>query len=75
MKAILEFTLPEDTAAFRLAANADNYAGVVYELDLLLRNRLKHGDDPVDVRAALQAVRDVLNEACQARGIDPWEDA
>ncbi len=43
MKAHLEFDLPEDQAAFDAAARANEAWDALHEIDVGLRNALKHG--------------------------------
>ena len=45
MKAKLEFDLPEDAHAHHRAVHSDDAWTALYEIDGLLRNLLKHGDD------------------------------
>jgi len=43
MKAILEFTLPEDQAAFAAAQRGERYLGALRDVSLALRDRVKYG--------------------------------
>ena len=44
MKAILEFSLPEEAAAHRLALDGGKWMSVCHELDQWFRSAQKHGD-------------------------------
>lgn len=46
MKAILEFNLPEDSAAFMAAVKAEDTKIAVEDLRNDVRSRLKHGPEP-----------------------------
>ena len=78
MKAILEFTLPEDKEEFDLAHQGAQWQGVVVEVDNYLRDYLKYvldayeertGEDPTAVRVVLQKTRDFLREELEDRGL------
>jgi hypothetical protein len=45
MKATLEFQLPEDQNEHLRAARAGAAWSALYDIDYMLRNLLKHGDD------------------------------
>ena len=44
MKAILEFSLPEEAAEHRLALDGGKWMSVCHELDQWFRSTQKHGD-------------------------------
>lgn len=48
MKATLEFNLPEDKAELDLATMAGEMFSTICEVDNILRNHLKHGDEQRD---------------------------
>ena len=56
MKAILEFELPEDKENFDASAKGMDWAIVAWDLDQLLRKKLKYGDLLPNTRAELEAV-------------------
>jgi hypothetical protein len=61
MKATLEFTLPEETEEHRIAVNAGELYSAVDEVDHLLRNLIKHGDDRFRSQIELATyVREIL---------------
>ena len=62
MKAILEFELPEDKENFDASAKGMDWAIVAWDLDQLLRNKLKHGDLLPNTRAELEEIRETLDE-------------
>ncbi len=45
MKATLEYNIPEDTAEHLRAVQASHAWHALYDIDGMLRNLLKHGDD------------------------------
>ncbi len=69
MKAILEFNLPEDREAFEIASKAMDWALVAWEMDQLLRNKLKHGAPTHHVHL-LEELRDTLNNMLIDKGLD-----
>ena len=69
MKAILEFNLPENEEQFNAANRGMDWALVTWEIDQLLRNRLKHGNLLPNTTAELEEIRDTLNEMLADRGL------
>ena len=69
MKAILEFELPEDKENFDASAKGMDWAIVAWDMDQLLRNKLKHGDLFPNTRAELEEIREALNEMLIDRGL------
>ena len=69
MKAILEFELPEDKENFDASAKGMDWAIVAWDLDQILRNKLKHGDLFPNTRAELEEIREALNEMLIDRGL------
>jgi NH3-dependent NAD+ synthetase len=61
MKAILEYTLPEETAELQQALDGGRWEMAMFELDQHLRGIVKYGDDEVAANHA-QAIRDKLHE-------------
>jgi hypothetical protein len=45
MKATLEYNLPEDTQEHLRAVQSNHAWGALYDIDSILRNLLKHGND------------------------------
>jgi hypothetical protein len=64
MKAILEFTFPEDQDEHTDALNGANWKSVVWELDEWLRQQIKYSN-----REDLQEVRDKLFELRDVRDL------
>jgi len=69
MKAILEFELPEDKENFDASAKGMDWAIVAWDLDQLLRKKLKYGDLLPNTRAELEEIRNTLNEMLIDRGL------
>ena len=68
MKAILEFNLPEDEEQFNVASKGMEWALVVWDIDQLLRNKLKHGAPTHHVHL-LEELRDTLNNLVEDKGL------
>ena len=63
MIGILEFDLPEEREEWKLANEASQWRGVIYTLDMWLRERIKYGVDErkwVKPDVYCQEVRDEL---------------
>ena len=69
MKAILEFELPEDKENFDASAKGMDWAIVAWDMDQLLRNKLKYGDLLPNTRAELEEIRNTLDEMLIERGL------
>ena len=69
MKAILEFNLPEDKEEFDTASKGMDWALVVWDIDQLLRKKLKYGNLLPNTTAELEEIRDTLNEMLADRGL------
>ena len=69
MKAILEFELPEDKENFDASAKGMDWAIVAWDLDQLLRKKLKYGNLLPNTRAELEEIRNTLNEMLIDRGL------
>ena len=68
MEAILKFNLPEDKEEFDVASKGMDWALVAWDMDLLLRNKLKHGAPPHHVHL-LEELRDRLNGMIIDKGL------
>lgn len=60
MKAILEFDLPEDKNDFHIASHAMDWALTVFDIDQLLRTKLKYGHTFKSIDEALEFIREEL---------------
>lgn len=70
MKAILEFSLPEDQSDFDLAVNGAKAQSALWEMDQYLRNELKYSDDrSFEDLKLLQELRDQLREIMFENGL------
>jgi hypothetical protein len=67
MKAILEFSLPEEQDEFQTAVDAGKWKAVMWDLDNWLRQYTKYGD-PKDVDA--QNCRDKIYELLNERNLE-----
>lgn len=61
-KLTLEFNLPEDRPEAMLALQGSCWLGVVHELDIWLRDQVKHRELPEDTSKAYDTVRSRLRE-------------
>lgn len=74
MKAILEFSLPEEQTAHRDAINGGVYIAALQEIDNLLRNDLKYNEQlSDDIKDKIQSIRDSVNSICNGFNINIWE--
>ena len=69
MKAILEFELPADKENFDASAKGMDWAIVAWDLDQLLRKKLKYGDLLPNTRAELEEIRNTLDEMLIDKGL------
>ena len=70
MKAILEFNLPEDKEEFDAASKGMDWAIVAWDIDQLLRDKLKYRKLLPNTRAELEEIRDTLNEMLTDKGLN-----
>ena len=68
MEAILKFNLPEDKEEFDVASKGMDWALVAWDIDQLLRNKLKHGAPTHHVHL-LEELRDRLNGMIIDKGL------
>ena len=59
MRAVLEFSLPEEKHELETATKAGEMLSALMEVDNILRTCLKHGGDAA---RAMQACRETINE-------------
>ena len=69
MKATIEFNLPEDEEQFNAANKGMDWALLAWDIDQLLRNKLKYSDLLPNTRAELEKIRETLNEMVIDRGL------
>jgi hypothetical protein len=65
MKAILEFTYPEDQDKLRHALNGSRAISALIDIQMAVRSHFKHNTDPV---TALELVREFTNTALNECG-------
>ena len=69
MKAILEFELPEDKEHFDVASRSIDWALVVWDMDQMMRQRLKYTELTNDSRKVIEDLRSTLNDMLINRGL------
>jgi len=69
MKATIEFNLPEDEEQFNAANKGMDWALVAWDMDQILRDKLKHGDLFPNTRAELEEIRETLDGMLIERGL------
>ena len=61
MKATLEYNLPEDQEAFNVASKGTDLYLVIWDLDQLLRDKVRYGEDiSEDRKEGYDLIRDKL---------------
>ena len=70
MKAILEFELPLEKEEFDVASRGMDWALVVWDIDQLLRKKLKYEEHTRDARKALEDIRKLLNDLLNDKGLN-----
>ena len=70
MKAILEFNLPEDKEEFDAASKGMDWALVAWDIDQLLRKKLKYEEHVEDTRKTLMEIRKILNDMLVDKGLN-----
>ena len=69
MKAILEFNLPEDKEEFDAASKGMDWALIAYEIDELLRKKLKYEKLLPNTRETLEELRETFNTWLTEKGL------
>jgi hypothetical protein len=67
VKAILQFTLPEEQDEHRMALHGQDWALSMWDLEQELRKWLKYGHEFASAEEALEAVRECLYQALDER--------
>ena len=70
MKAILEFELPADKENFDASAKGMDWAIVAWDLDQLLRKKLKYEEHVHETRKTLEEIRELLNGMLVDKGLN-----
>lgn len=65
MKAILEFTLPEETTEHLQAVHAGEVWAMLREIDQRLRNGIKYGELPATAEALAQQLREEMSDVLE----------
>ena len=71
MKAILEFTLPEEQVEFDCAVNGVKWMSAMWDLDQWLRSQTKYAPDTMssDTHIAFEECREKLHEILNEEGL------
>ena len=69
MKATIEFNLPEEEEQFNAANKGMDWALLAWDVDQLLRDKLKYGKLLPNTRTELEEIRDTLNEMLVDKGL------
>ena len=69
MKAIMEFSLPEENEEHLDAINGSRWKQAMLELDKVYRGIIKYGDDPDEADRA-EKVREKIREICGDWGLN-----
>jgi len=75
VKAVLEFTLPEERAEFAIASRAAMLAAVVEDIDRDLRSLIKYGQPPGAPYATGEALAEYLRTTYTGPALAQLEDA
>ena len=70
MKVTIEFNLPEEEEQFNAANKGMDWALLAWDVDQLLRDKLKYGKLLPNTRAELEEIRDTLNEMLVDKGLN-----
>jgi hypothetical protein len=73
MKAILEFTLPEENHEHQDALQGSEWKWALTEVADYLRNQIKHADNSAEEYRTFERVRDRLTEILDDRGLNLYE--
>lgn len=65
MKAILEFTLPEETTEHLQAVHAAEAWAMLRQIDQRLRNGMKYGELPPTAEALAQQLREEMSDVLE----------
>jgi hypothetical protein len=72
MKAMLRFTLPQESEEHQLALDGWKWRIVAEEMDHFLRNKLKYEDLTEEDDEIYQSVRDELQSLIDNQGLALW---
>ena len=70
MKGILEFTLPEEVDAFKLAQRGSAYFSFLFDLDQKLRGWLKYGHEFKTADEVMEKIREMIAEDVEIQDIE-----
>jgi hypothetical protein len=69
MKAVLEFTLPDEETEFIEAVNGGMFKHVLWQLDQKLRSKLKYGELPEEQYKCYETIRKDLYRLLNANNL------
>lgn len=72
MKAILEFTLPEEQANHEDALNGGSYKAILQDMDNHLRSLIKYGDLSEELQTQAEEIRTKLHQTAEAYDLTVW---
>ena len=70
MKGTLTYNLPEEEEEFRTAQDGQRWKSVVYEIDEMFRQAIKHGGHSEDVTAKMETFRRDINSLVIIKGLE-----
>jgi len=70
MKAILEFTLPDDSDSFKLSQRGSAYYSFLFDLDQKLRGWLKYGHEFKTPGEVMEKIREMITEGVEIDDIE-----
>jgi len=69
MKAVLEFTLPDEEPEFMEAVNGGMFKHVLWQLDQKIRGKLKYGELPEEQYKCYDTIRKDLHSLLNANNL------
>ena len=72
MTITLVFTIPEEQGEADLALQAGGMAGVLWDVDQAMRQKLKYENLPADIAKVVEELRALLHEMADDHGAVAW---
>lgn len=70
MKAYFEFDLPEENEAYQIYNKAIDWQCLVHDIDMFIRQKLKHGDMTDDQYILLDELLHKIHECAKDRNLE-----